>query len=262
MLKPIWLFMIISLPAWAQNSEDSGMAAVAKAVAVDQAGLENSLLDDQGLHNDSELGFVQSQGNSDAQTTNFRQMNFFKWDYNKIKGVYQLLRSESRGVESARRWSGGAIYERDISEVFGAYVHQSYESNIYAGFNLRSNSEVGMRFSHLRRKTTTWFTYVGFRYMSEKRVDAPENHSDLGHVYVELNSIWDPAISTQIWAEYLPNFSHSKQYYFNYEASLSAALNRVFSLKSAYRVEYANVPAPKATHQRDSLLTTSLVAKF
>ena len=39
-------------------------------------------------------------------------------------------------------------------------------------------------------------------------------------------------------------------------------LTKILSLKTAYLVKYNNVPAPNATHQRDTLLTTSLVAKF
>lgn len=257
-MKALLVCLLMMAPfVWADGGD--GKPA---AIDMDQASMANSLFDSDGFHNISELGFVQSEGNSDAQTTNFQQSDSYRWNVNEIKGVYQFLRSESHGVESTRRWALGAIFDRDISSILGWYAYQGYQSDIYAGYNLRANTEGGMRYNFHKGRLSYWFTYLGARYTSEKRVDSPALYSDYGHVYMEVDTIWGPAISTQLLAEYLPNFSHPKDYLVNYEASITSLVTRIFSIKSSYRVEYTNSPPPKATHQRDSLLTTSLVARF
>jgi len=63
-----------------------------------------------------------------------------------------------------------------------------------------------------------------------------------------------------LWVEYLPNLDESEDYSLNGEASINAAIDNTFSVKTAYLVKYDNVPA--AEYRTDSLFSTSLIAKF
>jgi putative salt-induced outer membrane protein len=227
-----------------------------------QGHLQNPSIIPQGFSNDTELGFVQSEGNSNAQTTNLKQLDSYSWSGNMLSGQYNFLRSESDGVESARRWQASLLFVRDLSKSFGAFVFQGYESDRHAGYELRSHSEAGMKFNIVKQEDWSWLALLGYRYTDEQRLQPPRYYSDFGHIYNELNAQLNPSVWLQIWAEYLPNFSHNKDFQINAEASVSVMLSRILSLKSSYEVIYDNVPAPGATHQRDTLLTTSLVAKF
>ena len=246
-----------------QGGDDNGGADQTSMTSIDdETPLQQNLPTGNGFKNDSELGFVSSEGNSNAQSTNLQQKNSYLWSGNTLSGTYNFLRSESNGVESARRWTASLLFERDVTKSWGYYFYQGYQSDTYAGYELRSNSEVGARYTHNKSNTFQWFSYVGYRYTEEQRVEAPHQLSDYAHLYTEFTNQWSPTLSSEIWVEYLPNFSQHKDYMLNGEASMYVMLTRILSLKTSYELMYNNSPPPHATHQRDSLLTNSLVARF
>lgn len=80
--------------------------------------------------------------------------------------------------------------------------------------------------------------------------------------YTEWNHKYSETFQYRLWAEYVPNFSQSKDYLMIYEASLTSILTSMFSLKVAYKGMYDNVPAVMGNKNYDYTYTTSLVAKF
>ena len=64
----------------------------------------------------------------------------------------------------------------------------------------------------------------------------------------------------KVGLEGLPNLSDSEAYKINLDATLLVAINEIFTLQTAYKVNFNN--KPYAEKKLDSLTTTSVVAKF
>jgi putative salt-induced outer membrane protein len=87
-------------------------------------------------------------------------------------------------------------------------------------------------------------------------------YDNKARLYNEFNHKFSETVQYKFWLEYVPNFTQSKDYLVNAEASLTSILTSMFSLKVAYKGMYDNLPAVSGYKNYDYATTTSLVAKF
>jgi putative salt-induced outer membrane protein len=217
------------------------------------------------LKHESEAGIVITSGNSQTQTFNLKHQTTYTCSLNTIKAFARYLTSSSNSIESARNWGLGVRYERSLSERWSAFLGQAVESDLFAGYLQRYNTDVGGKYSIIQQKEEVrelnWFVEAGYRYSRENRITPPDLNNHMLRFYTEANRVWNAAFSTKLWIEYLPNLSISADYQLNTELSLSAVLTSVFSLKTAYLLKYDGLPVTGAKNT-DAVFTTALVAKF
>lgn len=213
--------------------------------------------------NESEAGIVLARGNSESDTLNFRQLNEYRFTINRFvfKGSY--LQTKSIGVLSAKAWSLGLRYERELDKKFSLFLGQIVESDIFAGHKQRYSTDLGGKYNILHQdENWDWIVEAGYRYMVENLVTGEHKKYHQARLYTEVLKIWSPTASSKYWVEYIPNFTRSEDWLFNTELSTTVALTSIFSLKTAYLLKYDNLPASKTRKYTDSLFTTSLLAKF
>lgn len=216
----------------------------------------------QELTNETELGVASANGNTRTESYNFKQLNDYKWRNNVLSFRSRYLHSKANGEENARYFMAGLRYENQVSSKLGLFAGETYEQDRFANIDKRFITDVGARYRFIETEMTKLFSELGYRYQHEDRLDNTAVYSNYGRVYTEWEHKWNQNFSTKYWAEYLPNFDVQKDWQFNTEFSLWAALNEVFSLKSAYLIRYDHMPAPGVRYKTDTLLTTALVAKF
>lgn len=214
------------------------------------------------LTNESELGIASANGNTRTQTFNAKQINDYKWANNLASYKGRYLNAKANSVETARYFMSGLRYENQLSGHFGIFLGETFEKDKFAGIEERLITDLGGRYRFIESETTKWFAELGYRYMDEERLDDTTAFSSYGRIYSEWEHKWNTSFSTKYWAEYLPNFSDPKDWQFNTEFSLSAALNEIFSLKTGILLRYDHAPAPGVIYKTDTLFTTALVAKF
>jgi putative salt-induced outer membrane protein len=217
---------------------------------------------EDGLKNESEITLVDAKGNSVSNAFGAKQQNAYMWDGNVVKGQARYFSSTSGGVESARNWDLALRYERELTGVWSVYVGQGLESDTFAGFERRFNSDVGGRYTLQKSPEFGWFLEAGYRFTDQHNNDQSIRSSNFGRLYTEAVYTLTDSSSTKLWLEYLPNFSHNEAYLANAEFSLNATLSALLSLKVGYLLKYNNEPPAPATQYLDRLLTTSLIAKF
>lgn len=210
---------------------------------------------------ESELGLMISSGNSKAQSFHVKQDTQYTFRHrNRIIFNAAFIQSKSDGILSARNWLLGLRYERDFSPQWRGFAAQNAESDPFAGFLHRYNSDLGAKVFLLHEeKKIDWFLESGYRYTREYS-PASVAYQKL-RFYSEANRTWEGNSQTKLWLEYIPNLTLSRNWLLNGEFSFSVFLNQVFSLKTAYQVKYNNSP-PQSALKRDELFTTSLVAKL
>lgn len=214
------------------------------------------------LTNETELGIASATGNTRTETYTFKQLNDYKWANNVIGFRSRYLNSKAGGIETGRYLLAGLRYENQISSKLGLFTGETFEKDRFANIDQRFITDVGARYRFIETELTKFATELGYRYMHEDRIDGSMAFSNYGRIYSEWEHKWNQNFSTKYWAEYLPNFDEQTDWQFNTEFSLWAALNEIFSLKTAYLVRYDHKPAPGVVYKSDTLLTTSLVAKF
>jgi len=213
--------------------------------------------------NETELGLLQSGGNSDIQTNNAKTTSNYKWDMNTINFGGHYTYGETSDAVTARNWDLTTSYERQVSDKLSLLLGEVVEGNRFIGIKSRYNSDIGIKYFYMKDDKRIFFTELGYRYSIEDRYEPLENtYDNKARLYNEFSHVFSETTQYKFWLEYVPNFTDGKDYLINGEASLTAILNSTFSLKVAYKGMYDNQPAFAGFKNYDFLTTTALVAKF
>ena len=200
-------------------------------------------------------------GNAKSQSYHLAQTNHYYWPEDLAKLHAEFLKTQSGDVETARAWALGLRYERNLSEDLSALAGELVESNIFAGYRQRYSTDLGGKYHFLNGGGWNGSGEAGYRYTLENR-ESSQTFDNYLRFYAELARALAADVSAKLWAEYLPNLTHSDDYQFNSELSVSAALSSIFSLKTAYLMKYRGVPTGVLGEKTDSTFTAALVAKF
>lgn len=213
--------------------------------------------------NESEAGVVITSGNSRTNTYNAKTITQYLFDKNTLRLEASYLQAKQSGVLSAENWLLGLRYERELSEKLSVFLGQSVESDPFAGFLQRYNSDLGAKYYLYKlEKNFVWFAEGGYRFTRENSTGGVHQNFQKARFYTEAEKFWSEATSTKLWVEYIPNFTVSQAWLLNGEASVASALNSTFSVKTAYLVRYNNRPPVAKADKTDTTFTTALVAKF
>ncbi len=214
-----------------------------------------------GFSNESEAGIVITAGNSESQSFSFRQLDFYRWDENTLRFDGKYLKTSSQGIESAKYWLLGLRYERGLVTHLSLFAGENIESDIFAGYLQRYNTDVGAKYYVIQEEAFYLFGEGGYRRAVENRFAGQVSQSLL-RFYVEANRDWTKTFSTKAGFEYLPNLSISGDYQLNAGLSASAAINEIFALKTGYDLKFRKIPVAPASHNTDTQFTTAIVAKW
>lgn len=237
-----------------------GFFGVASSVRADEAPAAPSASDAK-FSNESEAGVVLSTGNSNIRAFNFKQMNAYEWTGNVLKFEGRYLGSSNSGTENARFLTLGLRYERLLVDRFSLFAAETYQSDIFAGYDRRFNTDLGVKYLLIKETDTDWFVEAGYRHIAEKLVSGTTSNRSNLRVYTEAMHKLQKNISLKLWVEYIQSVESTKDLLLNSEISASVLLSEVFSLKLGYLLRFNNNPlAPK--QRADTTFTTALVAKF
>lgn len=214
------------------------------------------------LKGEAEAGAIVTTGSSDSKSYAAK----LKTEYTQDKNIYtafgHYIKAEANSTESARNWDIGIRYDRELSELWSVFIGQKTESDIFAGYLQRDSTDIGAKYSIIKKDDLNWFAELGYRYSkTQPNGPGPVTFDSFGRLYSEVNKSWDKTLSFKYWAEYLPNFTDSNRYQVNTEASLNVMLNSIFSLRLGYLLQYQNQP-PDGGKYSTTTTTMNLVAKF
>lgn len=215
-----------------------------------------------GFTNESDAGLAAANGNTKTQTYNFKQLNVYDLEKNIFTLRSRYLNAFANSNETARYFNLGLRYDRDLGNNFSLFIGETLERDKFAGIDRRLITDTGAKYFIVKTDMTKWFSEAGYRYMVEERLTGSKAITSYIRGYTEWETKWNQSFSSKYWLEYLPNLTVNSDYQINTEASISSMLTNIFSLKSAFLLRYDHLPAPGIAHQTDTLLTTSLVAKF
>ena len=215
------------------------------------------------LTHESELSIIAAGGNTDLQTINTATKNKYEFEGRStvlFGGHYTY--GENEGALSARNWDTHGKYEFSISDRLSAITGETIEGNRFQDVKARYNTDVGAKYFLLKEEAHDLFMELAYRYTAEDRYSSENVYQQKARTYAEWNKKQSSTLQWKLWLEYLPNFSAGSDWMVTGEASMTAILTSMFSLKIAYKGLYDNLPASAELKNYDYITTTSLVAKF
>lgn len=214
------------------------------------------------LTHESELAMLNTGGNSDLQSYNAATKNKYSFTKDALLFGGHYTYGEAEGALSARNWDVNTKYEFGLTEKISAIVAETVEGNRFQDVKARYNSDLGAKYSIVKTDKQDWFFEAAYRYTVEDRYDAENVYQHKARAYTEWNKKYSETLQWKLWLEHVPNFSNGHDWMLTGEASATAILTSMFSLKVAYKGLYDNLPANPDLKNYDYITTTSLVAKF
>jgi hypothetical protein len=214
------------------------------------------------LSHESELSVVNTGGNSELQAYNGITKNKYDFTKNSILFGGHYTYGEANNSLSARNWDVNTKYEQGLTQKWSATLAETIEGNRFQDVKARYNSDLGAKYSAIKSDAQNWFFELAYRYAVEDRYSSDNIYQHKARTYTEWNKKHSETLQWGIWLEYLPNFSNGTDWMMTGEASVTAIMTSMFSLKVAYKGLYDHLPANPALKHYDYITTTSLVAKF
>ncbi|MBY0516539.1 MAG: DUF481 domain-containing protein [Bacteriovoracaceae bacterium] len=214
------------------------------------------------LTHESEVSMVNTGGNSELQAYNTTTKNKYQFTKDALYFGGHYTYGEAANTLSARNWDVNTKYEQLLSEHFSAVYGEILEGNRFQDVKIRYNTDAGLKYYAVKSDAQSWFFEGAYRYTIEDRYVAENVYQHKARTYTEWNKKYSETLQWKLWLEYIPNFSNGHDWMMTGEASATAILTSMFSLKVAYKGLYDNLPASSNLKNYDYITTTSLVAKF
>ena len=214
------------------------------------------------LEHESEISVINTQGNSELQSYNLLTKNKYNFTQNALLFGGHYTYGEANNSLSARNWDFNLKYDFALNERLAVTLAETLEGNRFQDVKTRYNSDLGLRYSLVKTDKQSWFVEGAYRYAIEDRYTTENLYQHKGRTYTEWNRKHNETLQWKTWLEYIPNFSDGHDWMMSGEASATAIMTSLFSLKVAYKGLYDNQPANSDLKNYDSIITTSLVAKF
>lgn len=209
----------------------------------------------------AELSFVSTSGNTDTESLGFGFEIAYKPGVWTTEAKLGYLRAESDGVLTAEKLTGLLGLRRSLSERFDLYARTTFLQNEFAGVDSNWGIEAGGIYKALTGDRHFLDLSAGLGYTSEDRVSGESLEfamATLGAAYK-----WKISESTDFTNDFgfVYDFEDSDNWRIANTTAVAAAINKLFSLKVSYALNYQNEPA-LGFEERDAVTSVALVAKF
>lgn len=211
--------------------------------------------------NESELSAVLVSGNTDSQSTSFKQNTSYTFSLNTVVAKGRYLSTQTSGTTTANAWDAALRYERALTTYWSVYTSYGLESDRFAGYLQRNSWDLGGKYFFIKKENSELIGEAGYRNTDTY---TPPSHKteNFGRLFSQYTRKISKTAEGKLWVEYLPNFTNSDAYLFNAEPSLSAAISSIFSVKMSYLLKYQGVVPAGFREHLDTTYSTALVANW
>lgn len=210
--------------------------------------------------NQTELSFVQSDGNSEVTTFAGRntltlkqgEALLYTWE---LGGLY----GESDDQRNSERYFTKLRGDYFFTERYYAALLGGWNKDNFAGIDGRYYAGAVGGYKLLVGPKHLWAVEAGADYVDEEYTNDTERDYLRGRTFTEYQYLFTEKNRFLQSVEYLHDFDESDNYNVNTETSITSAINDALSLKASFKVYYDNDPVPATLDDTDTLLTVALV---
>ena len=210
---------------------------------------------------DTEIGYVQTAGNSSSTSANVKSLYKRKWEkfLLTLKGTHISSSHENRA--SAESYSFSEKGDIPFSRRFYTYELVGWEKDRFAGIDSRYNMQLGIGYKFIETEKHLLSSELGGDYTIEECLSG--NNDEFGSLRGYLKyayALSDTAECTQE-GEILYNLEDPDDRRTSSMTALSASLSTNLSLKISYTIKYDNVPA-YGFKKTDTILSSSIILRL
>jgi putative salt-induced outer membrane protein len=208
------------------------------------------------------LSYVQTTGNSDNSTIGAGlKLGYLKGSW-KTSFATAFVRTEADGVKSAEKFDLLLRSERALGDRVALYGQGAYLRDLFAGIDGQETFESGGLYKLAIGPKHFVSVSAALAYTAEQRPEPNPDRNFLG-ARGGLSYKWQisPGAGFTEDVSYLQSFQASEDGRVQHRATITASVNRIFSLKLAHELLYFRDPVP-GKKSTDNTILASIVAKW
>jgi len=210
-----------------------------------------------------EFSLLSTNGNSKATSTAAKNTFNYKWPKAALELIAGGMGSSSGNTVTAEQYNASekVTYPLDLAQKNYVYEKFGWDRNRFAGYRNRWDGSVGYGRQLLDLPSDKLISEVGAGYINEERINAPHNDFLSGRLYGKYTHILSKTAQFSQDAEYLHDFSDSRDYRLNTETALIASLSTHLSLKASYKWNRVGKPPP-GIGKDDTTTSVALIVNY
>jgi putative salt-induced outer membrane protein len=260
--------------------------ADAKALAKKIKKLEAQLPPNENLITHTELGYIQTQGNTQTETFNLDLGVKKGWKRHLLKFSFDAQYALDKGVETKNKYATELEYAYSLSERLSATYLVGFKKDKFSGFDYQAYTGPGLKYLVLKNKKHNLTIDGSILYSQDDEEDTnydaagnvidypnPDNIATASTTYGPVNNYTSyRAKGVYTWQilqnlkfdqdlSYRARFSDSTIYFVTSKTAFSSKINSIFSAGISYKVDYVNSP-PSDKETADRTFTANLIIDY
>ena len=260
--------------------------AEAKASAAKVKELEAQLPPNEKLMTHTELGFIQTEGNTKTKTLNLELDAKKGWDKNLVMFSFDAQYAEDNNIESKNKFATELEYGYQFKEKLSITYLVGYKEDKFSGFNYQAYTGPGLKYLLLKTSKHNLNLEGSILYsiddVEDTKYDAfnniiaypnPNNTATASILRGATNEYssyrakaayaWQMLSNLKFDQEltYRSEFEDSKNYFVFSKSALSSKINSIFSAGISYKIDYVNTP-PSGKKNTDKTFTANLIIDY
>jgi putative salt-induced outer membrane protein len=218
--------------------------------------------DAKSWHEEAELSFVDTSGNSEVTTLSAKSTLKVPLD-NTVTGTWKLgaLYGSDKGEKNAERYFTELRGDYAFTKRSYAFANAGWFKDKFAGIDARYYGGAGGGYHLLPGPKHHLLGEGGLTYTKEDTTDGGSRNFLGGRIFGKYEYRFTEKNRFSQSLEGLLDFDEFDNWNLNSETALVSALNSFLSLKASYDVKYDNDPIP-GVKKTDTVLGVALVVNY
>jgi putative salt-induced outer membrane protein YdiY len=202
--------------------------------------------------------FVGTSGNADTSTIGADFGAHRRWTVWQIESAATAIRATDRGTRTAERYLASFRGDRALVPRIGLSAGERAERDRLAGIDLRSITDVGLKYALMRQTQWTLDGLTALALNHESSIADVDRNDPIAVLQAVSKYTFNPSSDTVQRFTFYPDFKQSSAYRAEAEVTAQAALNSRLALKLGYLWRYSNAPIA-GFMKSDNTATASVV---
>jgi putative salt-induced outer membrane protein len=218
----------------------------------------------------TDLGYVNTSGNTDVQTLNFAdQVVLNPSPVNKLTQTFTVVYGTNNNKVQTSQWTAGLRDEYALRKHLGLFALLNFDRNTFAGIDYRFEEGGGVAFipidaPHDRLEIDVGASYIESKSTFTDTLGFLRDSSDR-YIVARTGIIYRHTIVKDTYVqesvEGIPDLQKSENYRVNSQTDMVAPLSKHIAVKLGYTLRYTNLPPP-GFQKMDRLFTSDLQFTF
>ncbi len=197
----------------------------------------------QNWHDEGELSFTNTTGNSRAATFGANNLFNYNWERTGLELKAGIRTEKDKGRVIGEEYNASEKVTRKVIRKIYGYELFRWDRDRFSGVRNRHGFSLGAGDELWRTEKDKLIGEAGMGYISEERPDRID-HFASGRLYGKYSRALSKTAKFAQDAEYLHSFEDSRDYRINTETAITAAVSDHVLLKASYKWKKVGNPAP------------------